>query len=161
MIPSSELRHVIEQQIFQENPPLFGISRPVIRIVDGKYVIAVFVTIFNFQSFIDCMFDRPQFWISADIENGKVMTIYQCRLDKNEEFCIAEYTRRYDLHFVGDKVVSDKYFDDCYKILDIVRDKYISDKTFDTQKYKLYLRRILKYCPLPYRKFFRSLSLSV
>ena len=158
MVPSRELQHVIDQQVFPGTFVFHGISRPVIRKIDNRYCIAMFVTLFNMQSFVDGLFDRPDYWISADIETGKLIWVYQCNMDQAEEFCDSIYARRYDLRDVSDKRFNDKYFDNAYDMLDEVRSKIISTGELDELLYKLYMKRILSACPLPYRKFFRDLS---
>ena len=107
----------------------------------------MFVTPFNVLDFTDGMFDRPYYWVTADIDTGKLICVYQCYSEPTEEFCHSVYERRYDLHLVSDKPINRKYFDNAFSMLDEVRSKIVE------------LKRITSACPLPYRKFFRSLSI--
>ena len=111
MVPSSELQHVVDRQLFPGTFVFHGISRPVIRKIDGQYCLAMFVTPFNVLDFTDGMFDRPYYWVTADIDTGKLIWVYQCYSEPTEEFCHSVYERRYDLHLVGDKPINRKYFD--------------------------------------------------
>ena len=120
-------------------------------------MIAVFITIFNPISFYDGIFDRPGYWVLADIETGEVITTNICE-SWNEEFCDAPHERRYDLRLV-DGVYSERFFEETFRILDEVRMNYLETSLFDERRYHVYLRRILKACPVPYRKFFVALSL--
>ena len=117
----------------------------------------MFITVFNPLSFQDGLFDRPDYWVLADMESGELITTYVCNTFR-EEFCESEYSRRYDLRLV-EGLYSIRFFDETFGILDEVRKFYIETGVFQERRYKTYLRRILKACPLPYRKFFRSLSL--
>ena len=157
MLPSKNIQHSIDKQIFKDNFVFHGISRPVIRLVDGEYCIACFVTMFNAQSFTDGLFDRPDYWVLADIETGNVKWIYQCR-ETGEEFCDSVYARRYNLRSISPAPLAKTYYEKAYSMLDEIRKELISKKTLNARLYKLYMKRILAECPLPYRKFFRALS---
>ena len=159
MIPSREIQHTVDRQLFPGTFVFHGISRPVIRKIDGQYCLAMFVTPFNVLDFTDGMFDRPYYWVTADIDTGKLIWVYQCYSEPTEEFCHSVYERRYDLHLVSDKPINRKYFDNAFSMLDEVRSKIIETGELDQRLYHLYLKRITSACPLPYRKFFRSLSI--
>ena len=159
MVPSSELQHVVDSQLFQGTFVFHGISKPVIRRVNGKYYVAMFVTPFNLLSFSDGMFDRPYYWVTADMETGDLIQVFQCYSDPADEFCDAVYERRYDLRLVTDKEITKKYFIQAFSMLDEVRHKLIQSGSLDEHLYNLYKKRIVSACPLPYRKFFRDLSL--
>ena len=159
MIPSREIQQTVDRQLFPGTFVFHGLSRPVIRYDRGKYCLAMFITPFSLLSFSDCLFDRPNFWVTADLETGTLIDLYQCHLDPSEEFCDSEYERRYDLRSVSDKPITKSYFDSAFALLDEVRKKLIESGEFDQHMYNVYLRRLLKVCPLPYRKFFRSLSI--
>ena len=45
MLPSKDLQYTINKQVFKEGFVFHGISRPVIRKVNGEYCIACFVTV--------------------------------------------------------------------------------------------------------------------
>ena len=159
MLPSHDIQHTVDRQLFPDTHFFHGLSRPVIRQIDGHYNLAMFVTPFSVLGFSDGLFDRPYFWVAADIETGDLVRVFQCNSEPDEEFCDSVYERRYDLRLVSDKSFSDDYYESAFSILDNVRLKLIETNDFDTRLYKLYIKRILKACPLPYRKFFRDLSI--
>ena len=157
MLPSKDLQHTIDKQVFKDGFVFHGISRPVLRIVNNEYCVACFITMFNTQSFVDGLFDRPDYWVIADIETGTVKWIYQCR-EYGEDFCNSVYARRYDLRSVSPSPLPKTYYEKAHDMLDEVRRKLIQDNDLDAGLYKIYMKRILTECPLPYRKFFRALS---
>lgn len=157
MLPSKDLQYSIDRQVFKEGFVFHGISRPVIRKVNNEYCIACFVTMFNMQGFADGLFDRPDYWVAADIADGTVKMIYQCR-EYGEDFCESVFARRYDLRSLSPAPLSPKYYEKAFAMLDDVRKELLESGTFNTGLYNLYMKRILAECPLPYRKFFRSLS---
>ena len=156
MIPGNKIQSHISKQVFADRFVLHGVSRPVIRKNNDVYCIAVFITIFNPVSFYDGMFDRPGYWVIADIETGDVITTNICE-SWGEEFCDAPYARRYDLRLV-DGAYGKRFFEETFLILDEVRKEYIETNVFNERRYRVYLRRLLKACPVPYRKFFIALS---
>lgn len=159
MVPSSDLQNVVDRQLFPGVFIFHGISKPVIRKVNGIYYIAMFITPFNILGFTDGKFDRPYYWVTADLETGDLVQVFQCHADPDEEFCNSAYERRYDLRLVTDKVINKSYFEKVFPILDEVRSKLLLTGEFDQRLYNLYKKRLLTACPLPYRKFFRDLSI--
>lgn len=118
----------------------------------------MFLTVFSLQSFDDFLFDRPETYILSDIETGEVYDMVTTKYS-DIDFSDAAYERRYDLRAIDYPENPVAYFNGAYMMLDDVRKEYIASGTLNLRRYHAYMKRILRYCPVPYRRFFRELSL--
>ena len=67
-------------------------SFPVLRKVDGSYVIALFTQLFTREQMSRQMMQRPAYWCCAGLEDGGDFKEYNC---KENDFCTAPYGRLY------------------------------------------------------------------
>ena len=156
MLESVYIQQVIEEQLFGQQELFKGMSRPVLRRDEqGKLCLAVFLTLFSLHSFETGMFERPRYFILADISNAAVKEFIDTKYD--HDFSDASGERDYDLRSREDPVTRN-FYDETYAILDEVRKKYLETGVFDERRYHVYLKRITSHCPIAYRRFFRELS---
>ena len=156
MLESVYVQQVIEEQLFGQQELFKGMSRPVLRRDEqGELCLAVFLTLFSLHSVETGMFERPRYFILADINNAAVKEFIDTKYD--HDFSNASGERDYDLRSREDPVTRN-FYDETYAILDEVRKKYLETGVFDGRRYRVYLKRITEHCPIAYRRFFRELS---
>ena len=159
MVPSHRLQEIADLQLFGNQPIMHGLSKPVLfRAHNGAIYNAMFLTVFSLQSFDDFLFDRPETYILTDIETGEVYDMVTTKYS-DIDFSDAVYERRYDLRAIDYPENPAAYFNSTYMMLDDVRKESIASGTLNLRRYRAYMKRILRYCPVPYRRFFRELSL--
>lgn len=159
MVPSSRLQQIADLQLFGDKATLHGLSRPVLfRQRNSSVCVAMFLTVFSLQSFDDCLFDRPETYILTDIDTGEVLDMITTKY-ADDDFSDAVYARRYNLCAIDYPENPCAYYNRAFMMLDDVRKEYISAGTLNMMRYHAYQKRILRYCPVPYRRFFRELSI--
>lgn len=159
MVPSNRLQEIADLQLFGNNAPLHGLSKPVLfRRRDHSICNAMFLTVFSLQSFDDGLFDRPETYILSDVETGAVLDMVTTKY-ADDDFSDAVYARRYNLCSIDYPENAIAYYRRTFMILDDVRKEYIATGNLNMTKYHTYEKRVLRYCPVPYRRFFRELSL--
>lgn len=118
----------------------------------------MFLTVFSFQSLDDGLFERPETYVLSDVETGEVFDMITTKYS-DIDFSNAVYERRYNLCAIDYPDNPTAYFNSAYGILDDVRKEYILSGQLNLRRYHVYTKRILRYCPVPYRRFFRELSI--
>ena len=152
MINSALINKTIKSQLNQKEAG-YAISLPVLHKKNDIFYIACFATIINPINFDDTL-PRPEFWILADLSDATVKDFIDCR---QQDFSPATHNRNYNIS--TDFPAPLFHFDEIYKLFDLIRSDLIENGILNRRLYKLYLKKLTKYVPLPYRKFFRDLSI--
>lgn len=129
-------------------------SLPVLRKVEGKYVICMFTQLINKEQMRQGKMQRPAYWCMANIRDGEEFREFNC---KDSEFCSAPYDRLYSKgksEHPGDQqdVIN------LYLQLDDIRKNYIETGILDAFSYKEYLADIYKIIPSGQINFYKELS---
>lgn len=133
------------------------VSQPVIiKDSHGSCCLGAFIFYFKAEDIKSGLADRPTKWLTADIETGGILHIYN---SKEKEFSDASYEVRYDISGHGEEYdLSERYTDRMYNYLDAARLGYIQDRNVDWEAYEKYKEMLLKNIPPEYRRFFQDLE---
>lgn len=131
------------------------VSNPVIRYIDEKPNIAVFL-IDNIKK----KGKRPECYVTADIDNGENMQLHNCR---EEEFSSASYDKIYDgeTSLQGNvSELSEAFLDEIYDMFDGIRQSLIEKVPVEKciERYEKYMSRMLTSVPVSYKIFYKELS---
>jgi hypothetical protein len=132
-----------------------GMSNPVLRSVDGKVVIAVFIYTYNKENLDKGMMPRPAYWMTSDIATGEMLEHIDCR--KND-FSGQSYDKLYSMTATKRGTVTAADFAELYGTLDAVRKEYAEAGNINKGLYDKYLNRILEITPDEYAVFYKDLS---
>lgn len=132
------------------------VSQPVIRRVDGQYVLAAFVFLFSKANIQEGRLPRPQYWITADMETGGIIKEYNC---KDADFSGQPFDRLYSVKADRQYNLTPEFYQELFASLDDIRKEYLGTKSVNKAKYGLYLDRILETIPDEYKVFYTELSL--
>lgn len=129
-------------------------SFPVLRKIDGKFVIALFTQLYTREQISRKVVQRPSYWCCADIQDGSNFKEYNC---KETDFCTAPYDRLYSKG-VTERVGTRADVDSLYNQMDDIRKHYIATGVIDAFSYKEYLTELFKIVPSGQINFYKELS---
>lgn len=129
-------------------------SLPVLRKVDGKFVICMFTQLFNKEQIRQGMMQRPAYWCLTNIQDGGDFIEFNC---KDSEFCSAPYNRLYSKG-KSEQQGSQQDVINLYLQLDEIRKNYIETGILDVFSYKKYLADVFKIIPSGQINFYKELS---
>jgi hypothetical protein len=150
---SHHVNQGIRDTVFKRVDSCHAVSHPVIRKVGDDYYLAVFVTRFTRDELMGDKVHRPDIWVIADLETGKVLKIVHCA---DEDF--SDVPADEVLHLEDWPVRSEGDYERLFARLDEVREKLLTDKKMDGAAYKQYMEALLASVPETLRRFYRSLS---
>lgn len=129
-------------------------SLPVLRKVDGKFVICMFTQLLNKEQMRQGMMQRPAYWCSTNIQDGEDFMEFSC---KETEFCSAPYDRLYS-RGKSEQQGNQQDLINLYLQLDEIRKNYIVTGILDAFSYKKYLADVFKIIPSGQINFYKELS---
>lgn len=132
-----------------------SMSNPVIRVEDGKPVVAVFVYVYKKENLVEKKMPRPYSWLIADIESGEVIKEFKC---KEKDFSSEPFDAVYDLNDPGKKVPTKEDFGRIYGLFDSLRAQCIQSGACTPEMEEDYLDSILEITPSSYRVFYKDLT---
>lgn len=132
------------------------VSQPVIRRMDGQYVLAAFIFLYSKANIQEGNLPRPQYWITADIETGEFIKEYNC---KDADFSGQPFDRLYSVKADKQYNLTAEFYNELFAGLDDVRKEYFETKVINRAKYGVYLDRVLETIPNEYKVFYTELSL--
>jgi len=132
-----------------------GLSNPVLRRVDDKIVIAIFIHTYKKENLDTQKMPRPAYWMTADIETGEMLGHFTC---EQAEFSNQPYDKLYSSSPSNKDKINAEYFVELYKTFDEVRNKYINTGKIDENQYGNYLSKVLDVVPIEYGVFYKDLS---
>ena len=132
-----------------------SISQPVVRNVDGRYYLAVFIFFFSKKDIEEKKISRPEMWALLNLVNGSIEHKYNCRTD---DFCDENFKNRYSIITDSSSITSKNYLTEIWSLMDSVRLSCIEGK-INQDLYKAYLTEVLRTIPQEYRVFYNRLSI--
>ena len=152
---TEEVVDLLDETILEGRKTPHSVSCPVLRKVDGKLYLAVFVFFYNKEQLQSAMIERPGMWVLADVTTGEIVKRFEC---KECDFSVAPYDKLYDVSANDIADISDDYWEHAYSLLDRVRRKYVSSGELDMSIYDQYLLKIFDTTPSEYKVFYKDLS---
>ena len=131
-----------------------GLSHPVIRVEDGKYVLSAFAYVFNKDNLDNNTLYRPTRWITMDIESGEVISVKLC---ETEDFSSAPKEKLFSLKDKEEVAVSQEKVKELYGKLEDIRTAYVQDGANILPDVIKYLGEICLITPKEYRRFYKEL----
>lgn len=129
-------------------------SFPVLRKVDGKFVICMFTQLYTKEQMSSGMMQRPSLWCLTDIQDGENFREYNC---KETEFCSAPYNMLYS-RGTSEKIGNKQDIINLYSQFDDIRKHYIETGILDAFSYKKYLEDLFRIIPSGQINFYKELS---
>ena len=132
-----------------------SISNPVIRVEEGKPVIAVFTYIYSRANLEEKRIPRPSYWLIADITTGEVIREFNC---KEKDFTAESFGSLYDLNDPDKKIPSKDDFKVIYGKFELLRNESISKGICTKEMQEDYMNSIMEITPGSYRIFYKDLT---
>ena len=132
-----------------------GMSNPVLRKQDDKYVIAVFFYTYKKEHLDAKQLPRPKYWTVADVETGKLLKENSCQ---DVDFSKQSFEELYSTEKLVSINPTPEYFSELFKLFNEVRDSLINTDKFESEKYSEYMDKMLAIVPPSYRIFYNELS---
>lgn len=150
-----EIYQSIRPQAMESRKVPHGLSNPVLCMRAGQLCLGFFAYFYSREDLQKGLLKRPEFWITADLDNGRLLERINC---SQEDFSNASREERYSTdNPQGQK--NAPFFSEAYALLDEVRQVYIKTGQLPQDLYADYLERILQAVPPAYHRFYRELSL--
>ena len=131
-----------------------GLSHPVIRVEDGKYVLSAFAYVFNKDNVDNNTLYRPTRWITMDIESGEIISVKSC---ETEDFSSAPFGKLFSLKDREEVAVSQEKIKELYDMIESIRTAYVEDGANILPDVIKYLGEICLVTPKEYRRFYKEL----
>ena len=133
----------------------YGLSNPVLCRRGDELCLAFFVYTYSREDLQRGQLKRPDLWLIADVENGRLLERISCT---QQDFSEASREERYSTDNPRGQKDS-AFFTETYELLDEVRQTYIKTGKLSQDGYNKYLDQILLAVPPAYHRFYRELSL--
>lgn len=153
--PSSKVKIDLASEIVNGARVPHTTSQPLLRMRDGKVVIAAFAFLFSAEDMRAGVVSRPTLWLVADIETGAVIERLKC---SDADFSEQPFDGRYSIRWEPPQRFDPQYFEDAYSELDAVRRRYVTSGVLDVESYERYFNSILSAVPPEYRIFYSELG---
>ena len=148
----AEFRQILKTLTDANGKP--AISHIVLRYENNRWNLASYVSFYVPTGGTVSEIQRPLFYALADVENGELTEVYDCR---NHDFSDEPYVLyKLDNAHKGPQ----EEYDEAYTRMDKARQYLIetNDPKYYMKPYRDYMDCILRYTPVNYRRFFYSLS---
>ncbi|MCR4791787.1 MAG: hypothetical protein K5871_03490 [Lachnospiraceae bacterium] len=155
MITIKEINENIQGQVLGGAKIPHGVSNPVIHKEDDKYYIAYFVYTFEKKNLDTGDFQRPLYWVIADVKTGDLVAEYNCR---EKDFSEQGFDKLYSMNDPSVRRPDDKYYKVMDSLFDTVRASIAFGSSMDSASYKAYFSNLLAITPSEYKVFYRELS---
>ncbi|MDZ4169624.1 MAG: hypothetical protein U1E26_08205 [Coriobacteriia bacterium] len=153
--PSGEVRALHSSEIVGGVKVPHTTSQPLIRMHEGRAVIASFAFLYSADDMRSGLMPRPQVWLIADMVTGAVLERYECRTN---DFSSESADSRYSIRWEPPSGLDAEYFEAAYAQLDAVRMEYAASGTVNIEAYRRYFNAIVDAVPPTYRVFYRDLG---
>ena len=162
MKKSQEISEKLRKEYMREAKIAHSVSFPVIRYVQNKYWLAVFVVFFKEDDARNKRMPRPSAYCLADIESGRIKQSFRCDRDRINDFTKASFSERFDVTPSKDTVVlTPEYLEKMYSHLDDARKELIEFGSSNARyfsAYEAYFDMLIKTVPTEFKRFYEELS---
>ena len=132
-----------------------GMSNPVIREHDGRYVIATFFYLYNREHLAAKQIPRPGYWMIAEVESGEMIQEVSC---KDNDFSKQPFDELYSTERLDSWKSDADYTEKMFMMFEDVRLSLIESNSLNKDKYDEYMKMVLAMVPVSYHVFYRELS---
>lgn len=133
-----------------------GLSFPVIRYQDGRYVLAAFAFYMKPENIKNAKLSRPCKWLVADLITGEIETVYNCQ---EQDFSSEPIDGLYDMntYLYNEKPTKEKV-NQLYALIDDIRQECCPEEKNIDDSARKYLTNLLNVVPVEYGLFYEQLA---
>ena len=132
-----------------------GMSNPVLRKVEGQFVIATFFYTYTKEHLDAKQLPRPKYWMTADLDTGRLIQEISC---KDNDFSKQSLDEMYSMEKPDGINPTREYFEAVFVLFDEVRSTLMETGVMDNDKYAEYMTKMLAVVPTSYHVFYRELG---
>ncbi len=133
-----------------------GLSFPIIRYQDGRYVLAVFAYYMKPDYLKNGKLPRPCKWLVADLVTGEVEAVYNCQ---EQDFSSEPIDGVYDMNtYLSNEKPAKEKVNQLYAMIDDIRQAYCAENKDEKEGVQEYLTNLLKVVPAEYGRFYEQLA---
>ena len=153
-VKSQEIMRNLSSQVLGGAKIPHSCSFPVLRMEDGKLMLALFVQLQKREYVAKGLMERPAYWYLADLQTGALIDERKCR---EKDFCTAPFDKLY-LKGQPEKPGTRADAEKLYQLLDELRVCYIETNAVNAFIYKEYLNLLYKVTAKNQINFYKELS---